>query len=119
MHRFASLIALLMLAALLSPAPTAVAQDEGAPDEAELFASDNMTHVDNISYDLAYPDSTQLQYGTDIEFAMLGGGGAVDVARLWGPGRVDTAVEVSKDTFEAADTVLVATGGVFADALAA
>ena len=41
------------------------------------------------------------------------------VQRLAGPGRVATALEVSRATFEAADRVVVASVGGFADALAA
>jgi hypothetical protein len=111
----APLAAILLLAALLSPAP-AVAQDA---EEPELFASDSVTHVANLPYDLAYPDVESLPYGTDIEFAELSVGGTPDVRRLAGTGRVATAVAVSADTFEQAETALVATGGVFADALAA
>ncbi|WP_370324507.1 cell wall-binding repeat-containing protein [Euzebya sp.] len=43
----------------------------------------------------------------------------LDIARLAGPGRVTTAIEVSQDTYLTADTVFIATGGVYADALAA
>lgn len=41
------------------------------------------------------------------------------VERLAGPGRIDTALEVSRATFDAADTVVLASAGGFADALAA
>lgn len=107
-------LALLMVAGLMSPAPV-VAQD----DPAELSSSDNMSFVDNIAYDIPRDSATDTPYGTDIEFADLRVGGDVDFARLAGPGRVTTAIEVSRDSYNSATTVLLATGGVYADALAA
>lgn len=44
---------------------------------------------------------------------------SAEVARLWGDDRIGTAVDVSRNTFAQADTVILATSGGFADALAA
>ena len=61
----------------------------------------------NISSALVPPGSSQSPTGTPA------------VPRLAGPDRVDTAIEISKDVFGSADTVIIARQDVFADALAA
>jgi hypothetical protein len=65
MRRFAlhTLIAL-TLAVSLVPAATPAAAEAGT-------SSDNMTHIKNLAYDFKYGKTKS--YGTDIEFATLGG----------------------------------------------
>ncbi|WP_370326001.1 cell wall-binding repeat-containing protein [Euzebya sp.] len=113
------ILSTLLLAGSLAPAPAVAQDEEGEGEAAELFASENMRYVDTLAYELAYPDVEALPHGTDIEFADLVAGGEVSVERLAGRGRVQTAVEVSRASFDSADAVVIATGGVFADALAA
>ncbi len=116
-RRLPSLLALLLLATLLSPAPGVAQDNQEANEAAEAFSSPNMTHVANHAYRVLDREDTTIPYGTDIEFATLDGGQGI-VSRLAGATRIETAVEVSRDTFIAADTVLIATAGNYADALA-
>ena len=116
----ALVVAFAVVAALLVPraAGAQTAEDNAA---AELFASENMRHVSNLTYELNYPDSETLPYGTDIEFATLTVPGDVvgaTVDRLAGPQRIATAAAVSRSTFDAAESVVVATAETYADALA-
>ena len=116
MRPFPLLLVPALLLATSTVAP-AVAQEE----EAEAFASDTMTHVANLPYELAYPDVESLPYGTDLEFAELTvptEAAAALVQRVAGSGRVQTAAAVSAASHDAATTVVVATGDDYADALA-
>lgn len=109
-------LTLLLVATLLSPLP-ALGQDEPADPEPEGFSSENMSHVKNLPYRIIDHDVEELPYGTDIEFATLDASNG-EASRLAGSTRISTAVEISSDTFDRADTVVIATGYVYADALA-
>ncbi|WP_341252872.1 cell wall-binding repeat-containing protein [Euzebya pacifica] len=116
MSKPALLLAILLIATLLSPAPT-TAQDTASNDAAEPFSSANMSHIDNLAYRVLDRAETTIPYGTDIEFATLDGGSGRTI-RLEGPTRIETAAAISADTYLAADDVVIATAYTYADALA-
>ena len=82
-RRLPSLLALLLLATLLSPAPGVAQDNQEANEAAEGFSSPNMTHVANHAYRVLDREDTTIPYGTDIEFATLDGGQGI-VSRLAG-----------------------------------
>jgi len=133
MRRLLLTVVLTLLSAMLVAAPAAAHEDELAlgqtsalaqMEEPALTASDNMRHVANVPYELAYPTVEPLPHGTDIEFYTvdLGSpaetGPTTEVTRLTGPSSVATAVAVSQSAFQSAESIVLATSEDYADALA-